>query len=106
MAIGTEDWVLRAPGDLDRIEARFSGLAYAPHRHDTYAIGITLAGVQTSDGRCAGTGRKCGLQRRADRRDWVHRLALGVFPPVRVALEFQFQCVGSSAKLKFSGPAP
>lgn len=41
------DWVYHAPGEVQRIEAYFSGTAYAPHRHDTYAIGITLAGVQS-----------------------------------------------------------
>jgi AraC-like DNA-binding protein len=45
----SENWVRRAPGALDRIEARFAGAAFAPHRHDTYAIGITLAGVQSFD---------------------------------------------------------
>ena len=34
------------PG-LDRIEASFSGNFFEPHCHDTYAIGITLSGVQT-----------------------------------------------------------
>jgi AraC-like DNA-binding protein len=34
------------PG-LERIEARFAGNAYDLHRHDTYAIGVTLHGVQT-----------------------------------------------------------
>ncbi|MDJ1156977.1 AraC family transcriptional regulator [Chelatococcus sp. SYSU_G07232] len=29
------------------MEAHFYGRAYAPHRHDTYAIGITLSGVQS-----------------------------------------------------------
>jgi AraC-like DNA-binding protein len=33
------------PG-LERVEACFAGHGFAPHRHDTYAIGITLAGVQ------------------------------------------------------------
>jgi AraC-like DNA-binding protein len=33
------------PG-LERIEARFFGAAFEPHRHDTYAIGVTLDGVQ------------------------------------------------------------
>lgn len=33
------------PG-LERIDARFFGNAFAPHRHDTYAIGVTLGGVQ------------------------------------------------------------
>jgi AraC-like DNA-binding protein len=34
------------PG-VERIEARFRGDAFAPHRHDTYALGVTLHGVQT-----------------------------------------------------------
>lgn len=33
------------PG-VERMEARLHGQAFAPHRHDTYAIGITLSGVQ------------------------------------------------------------
>jgi AraC-like DNA-binding protein len=37
---------LALPG-IERIEARFFGRAFAPHRHDTYAIGVTLNGVQT-----------------------------------------------------------
>ncbi|SIT41156.1 Putative transcription regulator, AraC family [Paraburkholderia ribeironis] len=32
---------------IERIEAWFKGKAYAMHRHDTYAIGRTLAGVQS-----------------------------------------------------------
>ncbi len=34
------------PG-IERIEARFGGDFFAPHRHDTYAIGVTLQGIQT-----------------------------------------------------------
>jgi AraC-like DNA-binding protein len=34
-----------APG-LERIEAFFAGHAFDPHRHDTYAVGLTLSGVQ------------------------------------------------------------
>lgn len=43
------DWVMRGqPEDgIERIEAWFHGKAYAMHRHDTYAIGRTLAGVQS-----------------------------------------------------------
>ncbi|MDP3228998.1 MAG: AraC family transcriptional regulator [Acidovorax sp.] len=43
------EWVKHAePIDgMKRIEARFHGKAYAMHRHDTYAIGSTLAGVQS-----------------------------------------------------------
>jgi AraC-like DNA-binding protein len=33
------------PGFI-RIDAQFQALAFAPHRHDTYAIGVTLRGVQ------------------------------------------------------------
>ncbi|MGY2254268.1 AraC family transcriptional regulator [Pseudomonas reactans] len=45
----TLDWLHRAPhaSGLDRIEAYFAGFAFDPHRHDTYAIGRTLTGVQS-----------------------------------------------------------
>src|SRR5579871_6471570 len=32
---------------IERVEAALQGTAFAPHRHDTYAIGITVSGVQT-----------------------------------------------------------
>lgn len=43
------DWILIAPPEagLERVEAFFSAHAYDPHRHDTYAIGYTLEGVQS-----------------------------------------------------------
>ena len=31
---------------IERLEASFLGRAFAPHRHDTYAIGITSSGIQ------------------------------------------------------------
>jgi len=34
------------PG-IERMEALFFGNMFAPHRHDTYALGITMQGVQT-----------------------------------------------------------
>ncbi|WCM18084.1 AraC family transcriptional regulator [Paraburkholderia bryophila] len=45
------DWIYRSPlsdaaSGIERIEAFFHDTAYAMHRHDTYAIGHTLAGVQ------------------------------------------------------------
>lgn len=42
------DWIRIAPSrpGLERVEAFFAGHAFEPHRHDTYAIGFTLAGVQ------------------------------------------------------------
>jgi AraC-like DNA-binding protein len=43
------DWIRRSHDQLgfERIEAFFEGYGYALHRHDTYAIGTTLAGVQS-----------------------------------------------------------
>lgn len=43
------DWVIRSaqPGGIERIEAWFGSHGYDPHRHDTYSIGRTLAGVQS-----------------------------------------------------------
>lgn len=43
------DWAVRAPqtAKLERMEAFFGGYGFAPHRHDTYAIGRTLAGVHS-----------------------------------------------------------
>jgi AraC-like DNA-binding protein len=31
---------------MQRLRARFSGHAYDPHRHETYAVGLTEAGIQ------------------------------------------------------------
>lgn len=42
---------------IERLEASFRGRAFSPHRHDSYAIGITLAGVQTFHYR--GEARHC-----------------------------------------------
>lgn len=45
------DWIRAAPFQegLERIEAFFSGHAYDSHRHDAYALGYTLSGVQCFD---------------------------------------------------------
>lgn len=32
---------------MERIEAKFRGNGFSPHRHDAYALGLTLHGVQT-----------------------------------------------------------
>lgn len=45
----TRNCISQSPGLLERLEGSFHGAAYAPHRHDTYAIGITLYGVQRFD---------------------------------------------------------
>jgi AraC-like DNA-binding protein len=42
---------------IERLEARFRGRAFSPHRHDSYAIGVTVAGVQTF--RYRGETRHC-----------------------------------------------
>src|ERR1051325_6360833 len=47
----------RSAHGLERVEARFVGQAFSPHRHDSYAIGLTLEGVQTF--RYRGAGRAC-----------------------------------------------
>lgn len=44
-------------GAIERMEVWFARDGYATHRHDTYAIGITLAGVQTF--RYRGSQRYC-----------------------------------------------
>lgn len=43
------DRIVSAPAvpGMERIEARFEGKFFEPHRHDTYAIGVTLSGVQS-----------------------------------------------------------
>jgi AraC-like DNA-binding protein len=48
---GAGDWVRsRGPiGGVELLRAWFSGRAFAKHRHDTYAIGVTEVGVQTFD---------------------------------------------------------
>jgi AraC-like DNA-binding protein len=45
------DWLKSAPSrpGLERIEAFFSDHAYDKHRHDTYAVGYTIGGVQSFD---------------------------------------------------------
>lgn len=47
MSFDETSWIVRAPGDFERFEASLNGAAYGPHRHDTYAIAITVAGVQS-----------------------------------------------------------
>jgi len=48
---GSNEWV-RGRGPIDGVElmqARFGGRAFARHRHDTYAVGVTEVGVQVFD---------------------------------------------------------
>ncbi|WP_310738132.1 AraC family transcriptional regulator [Microbispora sp. H10949] len=42
---------------IERLEASLTGEGFAPHRHDTYAIGMTFHGVQTF--RYRGEARHC-----------------------------------------------
>ena len=46
--LGEQSWADRG---VELLRARFSGRAFAKHRHDTYAIGVAEAGVQTFDDR-------------------------------------------------------
>lgn len=43
------DWICRSDDGcgIERLEAFFQGHGYDAHRHDTYAIGITMSGVQS-----------------------------------------------------------
>jgi AraC-like DNA-binding protein len=43
------DWMRIAPScrGVERVEAFFCGHGFDPHRHDTYAIGFTIQGVQS-----------------------------------------------------------
>ena len=52
---GNADWLRFAPAapGLERLDAFFTGHAYDDHRHDTYALGLTLSGVQSFDYRGA-----------------------------------------------------
>jgi len=45
---GVRDWISLAPlqPGLERLEASFAAHGYDPHRHDVYAVGLTLAGIQ------------------------------------------------------------
>lgn len=51
------DWIRVAPSSpgLERVEAFFAGHGFDPHRHDTYAVGCTLRGVQSFRYRGAAT---------------------------------------------------
>ena len=42
-------WIRTAPScaGLQRVEAFFAGVGFDPHRHDTYALGFTMHGVQS-----------------------------------------------------------
>src|SRR2546430_17496865 len=46
---GTREYMRlgRSAHGLERVEWRFVGQAFSPHRHNSYAIGLTLEGVQT-----------------------------------------------------------
>lgn len=48
-ASGKEEGIVQAPSSrgIERIEAHLLGNGFEPHRHDTYALGLTLSGVQT-----------------------------------------------------------
>jgi AraC-like DNA-binding protein len=56
------DWVRsRGPiGGVELLQAWFGGRGFAPHRHDTYAIGVTDRGIQTFDYRGRVERSLCG----------------------------------------------
>lgn len=55
------EWIIDHAGALPgitRMRVRFQAFSFAPHRHDTYAVGITTHGVQAFDYR--GVSRESG----------------------------------------------
>jgi AraC-like DNA-binding protein len=42
-------WMAPSAKGVERVGAHFLGHAFAPHRHDTYAIGVTTMGLQRFD---------------------------------------------------------
>jgi AraC-like DNA-binding protein len=52
---GLGDWIAsaRPTAGVELFRAWFAGAAYAPHRHDTYAVSVTDCGVQVFDYRGA-----------------------------------------------------
>ena len=49
MCTPRRDAIVSAPAEngIERIEATFTGNGFSPHRHDTYALGLTISGIQT-----------------------------------------------------------
>ncbi|WP_374441758.1 AraC family transcriptional regulator [Stella sp.] len=56
---GASATIASGPGTpgIERLAVRLVGRAYAPHRHDTYAVGWTVAGIQSF--RYRGEARVC-----------------------------------------------
>jgi AraC-like DNA-binding protein len=56
------DWIAGTGpvGGVELFRARLAGRAYEPHRHDTYAIGVTDSGVQVFDYRGAAHASTAG----------------------------------------------
>ena len=54
-----DDWIRAAPAapGLARVEVRFARGGFAPHRHDDYVVGVTVAGVQ--EFRYRGVAERC-----------------------------------------------
>jgi AraC-like DNA-binding protein len=48
-AVPERNRIVSAPAypGIERIQAQFRGDAFEPHRHDTYALGVTIRGVQS-----------------------------------------------------------
>jgi hypothetical protein len=47
MAAGAYSWFVRAAGAIERVDVHTAGHSFVRHRHDTYATGVTLDGVQS-----------------------------------------------------------
>ena len=53
MSTSKQGWIKPLSGPCNRVEAYFTGGAFTPHRHDTYAIAMPRHGVQQFDYRGA-----------------------------------------------------
>lgn len=67
------EWLINHAEELPgitRMRARFQGFSFSPHRHDTYAVGITTHGVQAFDyrGVSQGSGNGFGFVLHPDER--------------------------------------
>jgi AraC-like DNA-binding protein len=56
------DWMTSAGafGGIERLSAYFRDFSFSPHRHDTYAIGLTTVGVQCFTYKGEARGSTCG----------------------------------------------
>ncbi|NQZ86526.1 MAG: AraC family transcriptional regulator [Colwellia sp.] len=88
------NWIYKAPGEIERIEACFDQPAFGAHRHDTYAVGITLSGKQGF------TYRGCSRFNEAGRSLIIHPDELHDGQPVNESIMHYRVCYIEPAKIQ------